>query len=196
MDEQKTGRKVSKTRSWAFVVYPESAPDNWLELLADLHMQVLVSPLHDMDLDSEGNLKKPHWHVMLIADGPISASRANELIAPFNGSKSAEYIHSTRGYARYLAHIDDPDKAQYNPGDIRAFGGADLAKLLTSERNQMDSLSEIMSWCEEQGVSSFSTLLRYARTNRREWLPPLVRYAFFFTRYLSSLRYEMESRSR
>jgi len=49
--ENSNGRKASKTRYWAFIVYPESAPKNWLSILEDLHMQALVSPLHDKDLD-------------------------------------------------------------------------------------------------------------------------------------------------
>lgn len=95
--ENSNGRKASKTRYWAFVVYPESAPKNWLSILEDLHMQALVSPLHDKDLDSEGHPKKPHWHVLLLASGPISQKRANEIIEPFGGTKSAEYVLSLRG---------------------------------------------------------------------------------------------------
>lgn len=177
------------------MLYPESAPDNWLDMLAALHMQALVSPLHDKDLDSEGNLKKSHWHVILISDGPISQKRANELIAPFNGTKSAEYVVSTRGYARYLAHLDNPNKAHYDPSEIKAFGGADLAKLLSSESQQMSVFTDIMTWCEEHGVYSFSVLLRYARTEKPIWLPALIKNAFF-SRYLSSLKYEFEDEMR
>lgn len=192
--ENSNGRKASKTRYWAFIVYPESAPKNWLSILEDLHMQALVSPLHDKDLDSEGRPKKPHWHVLLLASGPISQKRADEIIEPFGGTKSAEYVLSSRGYVRYLAHLDNPDKAQYNPAEIKAFGGADITKLITSEHDQMNVFTDIMSWCEDQGVCSFSVLLRYARTNQKNWLPPLIKYAFFFTRYLSSLKSEFEHR--
>ena len=194
MNEGKDGRKVAKTRSWAFIVYPESAPENWLEMLAALHMQALVSPLHDRDIASDGNLKKPHWHILLIADGPISQKRANEIIQPFCGSQNAEYVISTRGYARYLSHLDDPDKAAYDPSEIKCFGGADILKLIQAEKDQIGVLSEIMEWCEDQGVSSFAVVLRFARNVRRDWMPPLVKYAFFFSRYLSSLRCEMNDR--
>lgn len=194
MGSSDNGRKVKKTRNWAFIVYPESAPDNWLTILEGLHMQALISPLHDKDVDEDGHTKKPHWHVMLIASGPISQKRANEIIEPFGGTKNAEYVLSSRGYARYLAHMDNPEKAQYDPEQIRSVGGADIAKLISSEQDQMSVFTEIMSWCEDQGVCSFSVLLRYARTHRENWLPPLIKYAFFFTRYLGSLKSEFEHR--
>jgi hypothetical protein len=104
---------VSKTRNWAFVVYPESAPDGWMELLADTHIPAFVSPLHDKDIDEDGSLKKPHYHVVLMFDGPTTQKRANEIIEPFCGTKSAEYVKSLRGYVRYLIHLDNPEKAQY-----------------------------------------------------------------------------------
>ena len=40
-----------KGRDWTFVVYPESAPSNWRELLDDTHLRWIESPLHDKDLD-------------------------------------------------------------------------------------------------------------------------------------------------
>lgn len=118
-----SGRSISKTRNWAFVVYPESAPERWQGILADTHIPAFISPLHDRDSDENGVLKKAHFHVVIMADGPITKKRADEIIAPFCGTKSAEYIKSLRGYVRYLAHLDNPDKAQYDPTDIVALGG-------------------------------------------------------------------------
>ena len=43
-----------KGRDWTFVVYPESAPSNWRELLDDTHLRWIESPLHDKDLDADG----------------------------------------------------------------------------------------------------------------------------------------------
>ncbi|MFR2030007.1 MAG: Rep family protein [Collinsella sp.] len=84
------GRKASKTRHWAFIVYPESAPKNWLSILEDLHMQALVSPLHDKD-QTASRPKKPHWHVCRCI-WFVSQKRADEIIEPFGGTKSAEYV--------------------------------------------------------------------------------------------------------
>lgn len=184
------GRRACKTRNWAFVVYPESAPDNWRALLAGMHMPALVSPLHDRDTDECGNIKKPHWHVILMSDGPITQKRASELAEPFNGTKSAERVHSLRGYVRYLAHLDDPDKARYDPGEIEAFGGADLGALLKPDgAGRLEVVGQMIDFCAEYSITEFSDLLRYARKERpQDWFPVLVDSAFLMSRYLTSLR--------
>ena len=185
-------RKASKTRNWAFILYPnESAPENWREMLQDLHMPILVSPLHDKDPDGKEGVKKPHYHVILISDGPITQKRANVIIEPFNGTKSAEYVKSLRSYARYLAHLDDPDKARYDPGEITAYGGADIGNLLkASGTGRYEVIGAMMDFCEDNSVYEFSDLLRYARREHpSDWFPVLVDSAFLMSRYLTSLRY-------
>lgn len=189
-------RKESKARNWAFILYEESAPENWRELLAEMHMPALASPLHDRDVDECDNPKKPHRHVILMSDGPITQKRANEIMEPFNGTKSAERVQSLRGYVRYLAHLDDPDKAQYDPGDIEAFGGADLAALLKpNTAGRYEIIGQMIDFCAERSITEFCELLRYARAERpKDWFPVLVDSAFLMSRYLTSLRFASSSK--
>lgn len=184
--------KMSKTRNWAFVVYPESVPDGWEELLANTHIPAFVSPLHDSDADENGELKKPHYHVILMMDGPITHKRANEIIAPFGGTQSAEYIKSLRGYVRYLAHLDNPEKAQYDPAEIVTINGANLADVLRFSQSDADKyqvIGEIMRYCEENGVHEFSALVKFAVNEREAWLPVIVNKPYFVNRFLDSMRY-------
>ena len=57
--------KCKKSRYWTFLIYPDSAPKNWYELLEELHLPTCVSPLHDRDVNPDGEIKKPHYHVMI-----------------------------------------------------------------------------------------------------------------------------------
>lgn len=183
---------VSKTRNWAFVVYPESAPEGWQDILADTHIPAFISPLHDRDTDADGVLKKAHYHVVFMYDGPITKKRADLIAAPYCGTKSAEYVKSLRGYVRYLAHLDDPGKAQYDPAEIVALNGADLADALRTNLSDSDKyriIGEIMRYCEESCTHEFSALVQYAVSERKEWLPVIVNKAYFVSRFLDSLRY-------
>lgn len=183
---------ISKTRNWAFIVYPESAHERWQDLLADTHMPAFISPLHDRDTDNDGVVKKPHYHVVIMVDGPITQKRANELIEPYCGTKSAEYVKSLRGYVRYLAHLDDPDKAQYDPADIVTLGGADLADVLRLNHSDNDKhriIGEIMCHCEKSDTHEFAALVQYAVREHEDWLPVIVNKAYFVSRILDSLRY-------
>ena len=39
----KSREVVSRTRNYATIVYPESAPANWQEILADMHIPALIN---------------------------------------------------------------------------------------------------------------------------------------------------------
>ena len=59
-----SGGLITSQNATAPKLYPESAPDGWRDALAEQHVQVLVSPLHDADVTADGTPKKPHWHVL------------------------------------------------------------------------------------------------------------------------------------
>ena len=42
-----------KNRHWTFVMYPESLPENYLEILQQTGLEIAISPLHNKDLDKE-----------------------------------------------------------------------------------------------------------------------------------------------
>lgn len=51
--------KDERTRNWTIIVYPDSAPENWRAILAGLHIQCYISPLHDKDVRANGEPKSP-----------------------------------------------------------------------------------------------------------------------------------------
>ena len=67
--------KNVKKRNWAFVLYPESAPVDWRDLLQKTGLQCAVSPLHDRDLNPDGEPKKAHFHVLSYSAGVGAGSR-------------------------------------------------------------------------------------------------------------------------
>jgi len=187
-----SGKNASKTRNWAFVLYEgESAPKNWREMLEETRIPIFISPLHDQDVDSKsGEVKKPHYHILLMLDGPVTKKRADALIEPFNGTKSAEYVKSLKGFVRYLAHLDNPEKAQYSSDDIIALNGADLAEALKpSTADIYKIIGEIMLFCEENSVHELSKLAKYAIYSRADWFNVIIEKAYLFTQFLHSLRH-------
>ena len=193
------GRKNDEPKGcyWGGVIYPESAPENYLELISNLHMKALLSPLHDNDINRKtGEILKPHYHLVLVWDGPTQKSTADKVMEQFCGTKSAERIRSIQGYARYLAHMDDPDKAQYDPTEIRAFGGIDLAELLRPGRTgRYKTIGDIFDYVSEYEIVEFSALIDYARAEHpKDWLPVIIESAYVIGMYISSLRHSMSDR--
>ena len=116
---------MATTRNTQFgsIVYPESALPNWIDILEEQHIRALVSPLHNMDIDKDGKIKKPHYHVILIFESLKSIKQVQEIIEKFGGVGVIP-IHSLGAYSRYLCHIDNPEKAQYNKEDVKEISGA------------------------------------------------------------------------
>ena len=104
--------KQQRTRNFACVVYPESAPDNWISCLEDTHVTSCISPLHDSDINPTGEPKKPHYHVIIMFDSVKTSEQAREIFDNIGGV-GCEMVKSSRGYMRYLCHLDNQHRQYY-----------------------------------------------------------------------------------
>ena len=163
-----------KTRGYALVIYPESLPKNFIERINDLHMQCLLSPLHDKDMDPNGQPKKPHYHLMLLFDGPQTEKRAKEVFQEVTGVEVpyVEQLNSIPGMARYLCHLDNPEKYQYPKFEVQEFGGARYLELIEKVADNMEILSRIFDIIEEEDIFSYRKLIQNLKSQ-----PDLFRIA-------------------
>ena len=188
-------RGHDRTRVWAAVVYPESAPENWRQLLDDEHIEWAESPLHEFDVnEATGEIKKPHWHIVLSFDGPKSYEQVRDLLAPLN-CPAPQKCHSLKGAVRYFAHLDNPDKYQYPVSAIVGHNNFDVsAALAPNSARRYELIIEMKDWCKESDCCEFADLLDYAASEHREdWLPLLCdNAAFVMLGYLRSRRYMRE----
>lgn len=167
MSEKKSS-VTKRVRNYATVVYPDSAPENWQEILSEQFVPAFISPLHDKDLNPTGELKKPHWHVMIMFDGVKTIDQAS-LIFKKIGGVGCEIVQSQRGYARYLCHMDNPEKEQYSPEDVRSFCGADYAGTIGLVIDKYKAIKEMIAYCQENNIVSYSDLLEYCCSERFDW---------------------------
>jgi len=190
-DKQSKTKKDSRTRNWTCIVYPDSAPGNWIDILNDMHIEFVVSPLHDKDKNATGELKKPHWHVLLMFGGVKSYEQVKEVTDKLNGT-IPERCHNAKAMVRYMAHLDNPEKAQYRVGDIKAYGGVDLQELLrpsTSERYSM--IKEMIDYVREHNIIELQDLIDYAIQERYDdWFPLLCdSCTYVINQYIKSVRH-------
>lgn len=185
MAKDKTN-KVSRTRNYACVVYPESAPENWKTIIAESKIPVYISPLHDKDKNPNGEDKKAHYHILITYDGMKTREQAQEFIDSFNGV-GCEVVNSARAYARYLCHLDNPEKAKYSIDDVVCYGGADYITVIGTAADKSKSISEMIDYIETNDVTCFSDLCLYARQNRSDWFDTLINSgAYFVKEYIKS----------
>ena len=187
----------NRARIWAAVVYPESAPENWRELLDDQHIEWAESPLHEFDVnESTGEVKKPHWHIILAFEGKKSYEQVLEILEPLNCT-IPQRCHSIRGAVRYMAHLDNPEKHQYSPSEIVGHGGFDVAaQLVATAAKRYELIRDMQAWCFQEDCCEFSDLMDYAaREHHDDWYPLLCdSCAYVMTQYLRSRRAKKERR--
>lgn len=157
-----------RTRNFASVVYPESAPENWIEILQQQCVPAFVSPLHNSDYNPSGEPKKEHFHVMIMFDGVKTIEQAREVFESIGGV-GVEMIKSVRAYARYLCHLDNPDKAKYSLDDVTALAGADYVVTINSSADKYTAIGEMIDFCVSTGIDSYAELIIYAKNNRMDW---------------------------
>lgn len=158
-----------RTRNWTFIVYPESAPKNWRSILDDKHVQWIESPLHDKDVNPDGTVKKEHWHILLIYDGVKSFSQIKEITDSLS-SPVPQACESARGLVRYMIHMDNPEKYQYDRAGIVGHCGADVESFFEmTATNRLATLKEISQFIMDNQITNFSDLVKYAILNSDDW---------------------------
>lgn len=180
-----------RKRNFATVIYPESLPPDWLDRLRSTMWKGFVSPLHDKDLNADGTPKKPHYHVLIMFNQNSKKSYETQIKPIFEqcfekGFAGRVEVISTTGYARYLCHIDNPEKAQYNKSDIISFGGADYLSTINCAEDNLRVQDEILDFIDDNDVLYFHNLIQIARTTNREWYQFLLKNCYFTREYLKS----------
>lgn len=165
-DKKSSGK--GRTRNFATVVYPDSAPENWQEILAEQFVPAFISPLHDKDVNPTGEPKKPHWHVMIMFEGVKTVEQVSSIFEKIGGV-GCEVVQSQRGYARYLCHMDNPEKHQYDAELVRSLCGADYNGTIGLVTDKYKAIGEMIDYCEENGILSYSELLKYCRNEHFDW---------------------------
>jgi len=183
-------------RNYATVVYPESSPENWQDILTDQLVPAFISPLHDMDTNPDGEIKKAHWHVVLLYDAPKSEDQAQAVFTSISGV-GCEVVQSIRGYARYLCHLDNPEKHQYPSETVRALCGADYNATIGLPTDKYKAIGEIIEYCKANNTFSYSELLEYSMSERYDWFRVLCDSATVVIKeYLKSRAWTTYQRSK
>ena len=214
-----TDKTLVKGRVWAFVLYPESCIDyiDMIDKLKNLGVPMAVSPLHipDKNIEQE-NEKKPHYHCLMYFDGQKNNKELKKLLDMSSTSYDRQYfnwqllcdkknlysnvakypyflkVNSIRSQFRYLLHLDNPLKQQFNDYKIQYFVVDDEQKyntlVLLNGFNEKDYLKcsgahplyEILQIVKDNKFKGISQLLEYLADNRNEYLISYIQHNMYF----------------
>lgn len=188
-DVKSSKSKNVKKRNWAFVVYPESAPKDWIEKLQKTGLQCAISPLHDKDIDPTGERKKAHYHVIATYSGPTSFNVVKGLTDSLN-APIPQALEQVRGYYRYLTHKDNPDKYQYDEKDIRAVNGFNISDFMELSKSEVNEIKrKLQTLIRQENIIEYADLLD-SLLDGDMFLEHDVAssHTLFFDRYITSRR--------
>lgn len=184
----------TKKRNWAFILYPESAPEDWFDLLQKTGLQGVVSPLHNNDFNATEEIKKSHYHIILSYAGPTSFNVVKGLCDSLN-CPIPQALEQVRGYYRYLTHKDNPDKFQYDEKDIKTINGfniSDFVELSKSEVAQIKKSLQIL--IIENNFVEYSDFMDYLlNSDNNSNYDVAANNTYFFDRYISSKRHKQKN---
>lgn len=188
--------KSIKKRNWAFVLYPESAPADWFERLKQSGLMGAVSPLHDKDTDPDGNIKKAHYHIILVYGNTTTYNNVKALTESLN-QPIPQALEQIRGYYRYLTHMDNPEKFQYNAKDIRTFGGFDISDFVEMSKSEVTKyIKEIHQFIRDNNIVEYSDLCdMLIDADLVELYEVSVNHTLFINSYITSRRNKQSMRA-
>lgn len=188
---EQENRRGKQHAIWWGYLYEDSSPENWLDLARESGYEMLAM-LHDRDVTAAGELKEPHWHVVVRLSHAGSRADAEEALLPLGVKKaSIQYRDSWTAVARYLCHLDDPNKTQYSPEHVVEMGGADYLQAINRTRDKYRVIAAMQDWVIENNCRSFAHLMDYARANDMEWFMALCdNCAVIMREYIKSRRYD------
>lgn len=182
-----------KSRYAAFLVYEESAAEDWKKTLKSSHGMYAVSPLHEPD----DEVLKPHRHVLYMHGSPVSFNALrNAIPRGVAANEHIEIVHHPRQYQRYLIHLDDPEKQQFQ-------GGADAIELLNgfpldlsrelSRAEQHKIRAGVFDFIRDNDVIEYSDLIDLLTDNGFvDELDYACTHTILYNSYLASRRASQE----
>lgn len=183
-----------KKRYWAFVLYPESAPENWKDILQQTGLSIAVSPLHDKDIDPNGQPKKSHYHLILCFSGPTTFNVVKRITDSLNQPIPIA-LEQVRGYFRYFTHKDNPDKFQYNEKDIFTINDFDIDNYNDLSVSQINAIKkDLQVIIRDNFIYEYCDLLDLLLDRELfQYLDVAQNHTILFNTYITSRRNKFKS---
>ena len=183
--------KNVKKRNWAFILYLDSAPINWRDILQETGLLFAISPYHDKDINADGTPKKPHYHIIACWDGPTTYNVVKRLTDSVNAS-IPQPLEQIRGYYRYFTHKDNAEKYQYNENEITTINGFDINNYVELSYTEISKyLYQIQQLIRDKKIVEYGDLMDLlADSDCKELWDVAKTHTIFLNTYISSRRYK------
>lgn len=183
-----TGTKEKK-RFHTFLLYPDSLPDDWKEILSGFKLPIAISPLHDKDEVDEKNLtdeqkelikkgekvyKKPHYHVIYVAKNPVTTDAVRKRLQRALGKDAVnlvQVVDSVIGMYEYLTHESESAKKAgkhvYDSKDIKLLSGFRIGDYQSLSPEESKAIAiRLVDIVVDNEIMNIRELLRYLEDHK------------------------------
>lgn len=179
-----------KKRNWTFELYDDSCSNDWEDYLNSTGVPYIYA-YHDKDVNPTGEPKKPHYHVMLCFDGPITFSNVKTYGERVGCANGVIYpVGSVRGMVRYFCHKDNPDKYQYEEDVLQCRNGFDPKDYFALTCSQIKAFKrKIIEFIIDNEITEYADLIdTLMYSDYTDMFDIASQNTFFFTQYIKSKR--------
>lgn len=198
--EYDSKRAGQRSRNWTLIFYPEDLPEDWKEQLDGLRVKWVESPVHDQDTNSDGTPKKIHVHTLFMFENVKNKEQVKKIFEDLFGTSESgsivgvatpQQVNDRSGIVRYMAHLDNPEKVQYNVDDIIGHNGADVMEIIRfSMTETLNKMIAIEEYIESNGITEFAELSKSVRYDHPDWYQIITtKNTLYFSNLLRSHRY-------
>src|SRR5699024_12457516 len=97
-------------------------------------------------------------YVLFMFDGVKSYNQVRSSADSVNAA-IPQIVGSAKCLTRYMLHLDNPDKAQYDSSDLQAFNGADITELLKrSSADRYSMIADMLQFIDDNQIMEFEDI--------------------------------------
>lgn len=198
-----TAQQKSKKRVWTCVVYPESLPADWIDIIKQSGLKCAISPLHDRDyniaqvVEENREPKKEHYHLILVYGNPTTFANVSKFTQGTLCGTIPQPLESVEGMYRYFTHKDNPEKAQYDEKDIQSFNGFNIYDFVDIKKTEVLKIKqELQDLIIAKNFVEYCDFIDYVRFNEdMGHYDVATSNTIFFEKYIASRRNSITSRN-
>ena len=159
--------KKKRSKFYSFIAYKENGDIDKIRFyLKNMHYSAVISPLHTPDRNPVPSTEnsselKPHYHVVLKFPNPRVCDCVRDEFNAVANIANPQCVGDVRVLTRYLTHMDDPDKEQFDVGP-EIFGNYPYDKYIyqfPSACDDANHMLEIVQFLDTLDKPTFSNLL-------------------------------------
>ena len=179
-----------KKRNWTMVLYEDSCAKDWEDYLISTGVPFSYA-YHDKDITEIGEPKKPHYHLLLCFDGPITLTNVTNYAKRIGAANDVvQPVGSVRGIVRYFCHKDNPDKYQYTEDVVQCRNGFDPSDYFNLTVTQQKVIKrKLIEYIQDNDIEEYATLIDTLMIDELDDMFDIAtQNTFFFTQYIKSKR--------